>query len=657
MTTANPAPVHGEEYRPDIDGLRAVAILAVIGFHGFPRVLPGGFIGVDIFFVISGYLISRIIFNAVDAGTFEFSDFYGRRIRRIFPALSIVLLACLVAGYVLSFPDVLAALGLHVAAGALFLSNVMLWTESGYFDADSATKPLLHLWSLGIEEQFYLLWPVLILLIGRNCRNRLLALLLIMGCSFTLNILLVASHPVSAFYLPMTRFWELLVGATLSYLTQGRCLAPSSRWSAWMDAIRGRQYVGTLVGLTGAAAIGLGLLLLRDTDPFPGWRALLPTLGAALLILAGPASWVNRRILRSRVAVAIGLISYPLYLWHWPMLVFPSGALGGLPRTLRIVSVTASILLAWLTYTIIEKPVRRARNRSRLTMGLTVGMAMLGAVGFAVHSSQGLPQRYPLALRQVALADQQFDYAAYREGRCFLQPTQAAGDFAAECVGPPEGAGQRLVVLWGDSHAASLYPGLRSLIARQGLPLRLAQFTAAACPPVVDFQMAKRPNCRAENDATLRFIEREKPDAVILLAAWSFYSGKEYELLEMSRIKATIARIRAAGVQNIVLVGPLPRWLEHQPNVALREWNSTHSVVTRSKLNFDQSVVETDGAMRDALGGVAQYVSPLESLCDRQGCQILVRDADAWWPVAWDDAHLTQPGSELVGRLVLSHIP
>ena len=214
----NPTQPDHPKYRPDIDGLRAIAVLSVVGFHAAPGRIPAGFIGVDIFFVISGYLITSIILKGLEAGTFNFAEFYGRRVKRIFPALLIVLLASLAIGYFILLDDQFKELGKHIAGGAGFVSNLVLWGESGYFDNAADFKPLLHLWSLGIEEQFYIVWPFLLWLAWKQRFNYLPVLLVIAFASFALNIYTVSSDPVAAFYSPLTRFWELLVGSILAYI-------------------------------------------------------------------------------------------------------------------------------------------------------------------------------------------------------------------------------------------------------------------------------------------------------------------------------------------------------------------------------------------------------------------------------------------------------
>lgn len=268
------------KYRPDIDGLRAIAILSVVGFHAFGVI--GGFAGVDIFFVISGFLISTIIFESVENKSFSFIEFYVRRIRRIFPALSLVLIAVLIGGYFLLVDEEYMELGKHAAAGAGFMSNLVLWSESGYFKTEAELKPLLHLWSLGIEEQFYIFWP-LIVWASWSSRFRLLAITaLVLIASFLYNIHQVDIDSVGTFYSPLTRFWELLIGSILAALNFQRVnlnTAPS-------------RYEH-LISVSGGLLIVISLFLLDKTRPFPGWWAVLPTIGAAMIIFCSPKAIFN----------------------------------------------------------------------------------------------------------------------------------------------------------------------------------------------------------------------------------------------------------------------------------------------------------------------------------------------------------------------------
>jgi peptidoglycan/LPS O-acetylase OafA/YrhL len=307
-----------QTYRPDIDGLRALAVLVVVGFHAFPNWIQAGYIGVDVFFVISGFLISTIIFDNLNCQNFSFIKFYSRRIRRIFPALLLVLAASFVFGWISLLADEYKQLGKHIAGGAGFVSNFLFWRESSYFDNAADTKPLLHLWSLGIEEQFYIFWPLLLWLAWK-CKINLLALILVLAIiSFGLNIDIVRSDATAAFYSPLTRFWELLVGSVLAYLKffKHRNAIFVNINDAQMRYLHNAQ---SIIGLT---CIVLGMLFLKKDAVFPGWWALLPVGGAALIISAGSQAYLNRIVFSNRILVWFGVISFPLYLWHWPILSF-----------------------------------------------------------------------------------------------------------------------------------------------------------------------------------------------------------------------------------------------------------------------------------------------------------------------------------------------
>lgn len=366
-----------KEYRPDIDGLRAIAVLSVVFYHAFPNLLTGGFAGVDVFFVISGFLISSILFQNIDRGTFSIAHFYSRRIRRIFPALVLVLSCVLFFGWFCLFPDELQQLGSHAASSAGFIQNFTLWKESGYFDNASETKPLLHIWSLGIEEQFYFLWPLLLCLAGKLGKGHrkqkffFLAIVSVLIVSFALNVNLIATDPTKTFYLPQYRFWELAVGGVLSWML---LYGPAPRFRRWAkDAL---------------AFLGLSLLFavffkFNKETPFPGTAALLPVFGTAFVIFAGPDALVNRKLLSSRFLVGLGLMSYPLYLWHWPILSFGRIIYGEMPtEKFRLLAVALSIVLSWLTVKLVEKPYRFGNQSIRLKIAsLCVSVFVVGVCG------------------------------------------------------------------------------------------------------------------------------------------------------------------------------------------------------------------------------------------------------------------------------------
>ena len=404
------------KYRPDIDGLRAIAVLSVVIYHAFPSYLTGGYAGVDVFFVISGFLISTILFQSIDSGTFSLIDFYSRRTRRIFPALALTLLTVLLFGWFCLLPDELKQLGKHTASSAGFIQNFTLWKESGYFDNTSETKPLLHIWSLGIEEQFYFIWPILLWGAGKISGARykklfyFFATFLVFAISFTLNIILVKENPTKTFYLPQYRFWEMALGGILSWAVLYKPTISIS-----FSEIPESAYLLKLTNKwikDGLAILGMVILLAVFTNfnketIFPGVNALLPVLATVFIILAGPQSLLNKKILSHKILVWLGLISFPLYLWHWPILSFGQIIYGELPpREFRILAVFVSILLSWLTVRFIEKPFRfGSKATNKKVLFLITLVALIAGAGFATKKLDGFPNRGKLKIQRKGLED------------------------------------------------------------------------------------------------------------------------------------------------------------------------------------------------------------------------------------------------------------
>lgn len=392
----HPHPSH-PKYRPDIDGLRAVAVLSVVAFHAFPSWMKGGFIGVDIFFVISGFLISTIIFENLDKETFSFADFYARRIKRIFPALLFVLIASFVFGWFALLGDEYMQLGKHIAAGTGFVSNLVLWSEAGYFDNSAETKPLLHLWSLGIEEQFYILWPFLCWFVWRLKLNIIGVTVFLLIISFALNVYGITSDAVATFYSPLTRFWELLFGSFLAWIglyKKNRDLYGKNIEGLELEKVfLKKDALYNIASIVGALLLAYGFLKINKDLSFPGFWALIPVFGAVLIISAGSKAWFNRIILSNKIVVWFGLISFPLYLWHWPLLSFFRIVERGSPdRLSRIIAVALSILLAWLTYRFIELKVRRSESTKFVLPLITLSILVLSS-GAYLFSQSGIPSR------------------------------------------------------------------------------------------------------------------------------------------------------------------------------------------------------------------------------------------------------------------------
>lgn len=454
-------------YRPDIDGLRALAVLLVVGYHAFPTQLKSGFIGVDVFFVISGYLISTIIFTNLSAGTFSFVNFYRRRINRIFPALSLVLISCLAFGWFALLPSEFKQLGQHLAGGAAFVSNFVLWRESGYFDSLAETKPLLHLWSLAIEEQFYILWPAILWLTFRFKQSWLVVIAIVLGLSFALNLTSVYADPSYTFYSPQTRFWELLIGAIVAYATlYGRYPQAFLRYQAALS---------NLLSLGALVIFAAAVWLINQNRVFPGAWALLPTLAAALFIAAGPQAWVNRTVLSRPLLVWLGLISYPLYLWHWPLLAFQR-IIEGEAATLiaRVITVALSVLLAWVTYRFVETPVRQnTRNRPYVLL-LCVAMTIIGAAGLYTKARDGLNARHQINEQVASL--KQYSETFDENPLCRESYPRFQGAYCFKSK-----PGEPTLQILGDSHANRLIMGLSQLTNENILHL-----SHHSCPQFLD---------------------------------------------------------------------------------------------------------------------------------------------------------------------------
>ncbi len=636
-------------YRSDIDGLRATAVLLVIAFHFFPRSLPGGFVGVDIFFVISGYLISSVIRRGLIQGTFTFTDFYLRRIRRLVPALAVVLVASLVGGWLVLFATEYLSLGKHVVAGAAFVSNFVLLNEAGYFDRASELKPLIHLWSLAIEEQFYLVWPVIIVITWRYTHASLAAAGIILAISFISNLWLSATDTPAAFYLPATRFWELMLGCLLAFAAPFRNFIERGSVSTLSNEVPSPIREGA--AWAGIASIACATAFARSKWPYPGWIGLLPTLGTAALIVAGPHAWINRNFLSWRLLVYVGLISYPLYLWHWPLLAFLRSVRFNEPKTLLSLGfIVLAFLLAHLTYVLVERPIRFGPRRKLAPVFLSLALLFAGVVGAVVYIREGFPDRYGEHVQIAVRKLKEDDGYKFTFSPCTIwfvqhdQPRECAAYFAS----PPV-----KIMLWGDLHAGRVYPGLME-IAGARKTIQVASFARAACPPILQFQSDLDRDCPKHGEGAIGFIARTYPSIVIMSGFWGVTLRGTNGPANVATLRTTIKQIKLAGAQRVVSVGQFPTWAASPERIVGRiEQLQRYGLIQQdSAAAFERNMTFVEPYIRetDELAKAiffeegAEFLSPLLTFCNYDGCLLTVPGTDGM-PTVVDASHLTYAAS------------
>lgn len=629
------------QHRPDIDGLRALAVIPVVLYHAGLPGIPGGFIGVDVFFVISGFLITSILVRDLEdpARGFSLADFYVRRIRRILPALLAVLAVTGLLALFILLPRDLDDHARSLVATALFASNIFFYRQAGYFDADAHSKPLLHTWSLAVEEQFYLVFPLLLLLLFRlgwrrvGVRRTLVALT---ALSFAFSLWQMRVAPSAAFYLAPARAWELLLGALIAV-------------DAFPALRRGAAAGAALLGLVLLTA---GYVLVTPTSPFPGLLALLPCLGAALLIHAGRRTFVNRVLARPPL-VAVGAISYALYLWHWPLLVL--GRHWSL-TPLTVLQTTAivglAVALSMLSLRYIEAPFRlprasergasRRANRGPVFLWGALASAAVLVLGVLGMRSEGWPERIPAAA--IAFDAAQFDVNS-RRAECHAHDAHPV-PYRDSCVFGASGPAPR-VAIWGDSHGVELAVALGELVEQDGAALRLV--TYSACPPGSVFGGARggTEGCATHDRTTRIAIARDTAlDVVILIARYNqavVEQGPGYfnEL-------ATVARVLEAAGKRVVLVYPAPEYPFVVPTqlarTVLRGRDPSEVGVTRAAFDAQRaSVVQALDAIRAA--ATVARIDLADRLCSSARC-LTAADGHALY---FDDDHLSVQGARFVG--------
>lgn len=635
-----------ETYRPDIDGLRAIAVLAVVGYHLFPRWIRGGFSGVDIFFVISGYLISKNILGDLQRDQFTFSKFYSRRVRRIFPVLIVVLLFVLIAGWFILMPMDYRLLGKHIAGGAAFTSNFILSNEAGYFDTSSDSKALLHLWSLAVEEQFYLCWPLFLFLLFRKKLNQFKFCTSVVFFSAIFSFLELRHSSKIAFYWPLSRIWELGVGSLLALpnIQQRSQNIP--------------RLLREMLSLIGISLILSGVALLGPTSKILELNMLVPVIGTALIIASGPRAWINRNLLAAYPTVWIGLISYPLYLWHWPLFVFFSqlSEVSHWHHLHKGTILAASFLLAWLSYQLIEKPIRSRSHEGLSTLILTTLLAGLGVFGWIAYRSDGFANSYPETIRNFARPIEFKFESLARFGSCHYD-SNSGGNIQ---VGEPQCVDhlRPLILIWGDSYAASLYPGLHHLqqSRKDSLHFGISQATSCGTPPLLNIEWsngcAESTRMNRWNNDVLNLISAKKPEIVLMHAFWSEYGEKTWLLQKLRKTIPEIIRLSKSS--RIVILGPVPQWggwRDGLPKTVFKYLRSNGDS-TVLPLYIDDGLnkeIETfDQFLAKEVPKLgATYISAYQTLCNAGRCVARIGRLPEELS-AIDQGHLSEAGSKFL---------
>jgi peptidoglycan/LPS O-acetylase OafA/YrhL len=613
------------KHRRDIDGLRAVAVSAVLLYH-FNLGLSGGFAGVDIFFVISGFVIANSIISDTINNEFSVANFYFKRIRRIFPAYIVTILTTSIFAYIFMLPQDFNDYTRSLAASSAFVSNIYFWETSGYFAASAQTKPLLHTWSLSVEEQFYIFAPLLVHFLHRFGRKgRALLLLPLLLSSFGLSVIAVFVAQTAGFFLLPTRAWELFLGVFLALMN----------WPAPANP-KLREFMSAL----GAGLVLAGIFTLSEEDPFPGWSALWPCLGTALIIQAGNklttsahVPWVNR-LLSTGPFVWIGLISYSLYLVHWPIAVFARYEILKTPDVLEsCLMIAVSIGLAALLWRYVEQPCRAITPvRSRAVLAAGGGVALAGvSLGWFGAALNGMSPRFSdFTQRQITLGD-------WGGKRCFNDTKTQPIDWDAKICTRVHGAHGRILV-WGDSFAAQYMPGILQNAVR--INADVLQYTSAGCPPILDYFSFANVGCSLSNVRVPTLIREENIDTVVLIARWTNVHQDKLKTLPN-----TIAKLSSLGVR-IYVFGQSPEFFMEVQSIDYISGAGMKPGNHSWKVSFKEDINE----YVKKLSAMATFVNPMLYLCDNMFCPY--REDDEYYYT--DYGHFSAAGS---ARAVAAYFP
>tara|TARA_R110002096_G_scaffold91753_8_gene207660 strand:+ start:3822 stop:5717 length:1896 start_codon:yes stop_codon:yes gene_type:complete len=624
------------QYRKEIDGLRAIAVIPVILFHAGLPAFSGGFIGVDVFFVISGYLITSIILSEKQTGTFSLVCFYERRARRILPALFLVIFVCLPLAWLLMLPSELKNFSRSLISVPLFISNISFWKDSGYFTATAELKPLLHTWSLAVEEQYYLLFPIFLALTwkwGRRCIISILAIISV--TSLCAAIWGSINKPTAAFFLLPSRGWELLIGVFVAFFL-------------FNNKINVSMKISQAISLIGILLITYSVFIFDKNTPFPSFYALIPTLGTALVILyANPKTLVGK-LLSNKLLVGIGLISYSAYLWHQPLFAFARlYIINPISSSYFLVLSICSLVLAYFSWKYVERPFRNNKIIGRkyiFIYAISISILIV-ALGLFTHKKNGFIDRLSAEQQQIASYNQ-YDYATiYRKNECFLDITQTFKEFSVSCKKVVENSNTLLI--WGDSHAAALSSGLRKKTPN------LIQYTAANCPPMINMFLDFKSRCEDINNFILQEVKKIKPNIILLHANW--YIKPQ---IQDTHIIKTINRInKISPLSKVYIIGGTPQWYPNLPLHLIRREVSQdkETYITVSAFN-DLKTTDEKLHLASNVTNAASFLSVLEMLCNGSMCQAVVETNHGFEPVVFDYGHLTNAGATLIAEKIMTQL-
>lgn len=633
------------KYRGEIDGLRALAVVPVMLFHAGFELFGGGFVGVDIFFVISGYLITTILIEDIENKRFSIINFYERRARRILPALFLVIFACIPFAWMWMDLSQMKDFSQSLVAVSLFASNILFWTESGYFAGAAEEKPLLHTWSLAVEEQYYLLFPIFLILAWRFGKNRVFWIIVFMSIfSLILSEWGWRKDSIANFYLAPSRAWELFAGSITAFIIQKHGVQKNN-----------------LLSLIGLTAIIFSIFGYDKNIPFPSIYTLVPVLGVTFVVLYAKKGTLVAKLLSTKLFVGIGLISYSAYLWHQPLFAF-ARITGNREALLSIVLFFMSFIFAYMSWKYVENPFRNKTLIKRKTIFIgsfacILSLIFIGAIG---HYSNGFSNRFDDKqitflnsfendlpnlnyisrnglIEKYRLDCDYYDLEALRSG----YPTNIPKQISPNCI--EKSLSQKTIFIWGDSHAQHFSYGLKKVFDQD---FTIRQIATSGCDPKIVNKDSEFDYCQKSNFQAIKYISETKPYTVLLAQRMNHNIENYIEL---------ISSLKKAGVSNIILVGPVPQWNKDLHDILVHNLDNVPKKLFRF-INHDIIKINEDLLMEFSHYPGVSFVDIIDLFCDQNGCLVYLGDNMEVGITTYDYGHLTPIASEYVAKKIRPYL-